>query len=79
MAEKMTVIIRRNASYEKGMYGLSIHEGGGGAALVHPINSVEELRERLLGFGLSEGYSDDVIDRLKKKHDSVTIEVDRSS
>lgn len=77
--EKMTVVIKRNASYEKGMYGVSIHDQPGIAAPVQPINSEKELRERLLAFGLSEGYANDVIGRLKEKHDSVKIEVDQTA
>lgn len=73
--DKLTVIIKRNASYEKGMYGLSIHGQPGGAANVEPINSEAELRERLLGFGLAEPHAEDLIDRLKNKHDSVKVSV----
>jgi Fe2+ transport system protein FeoA len=76
---KMTVIVKRNASYEKGMYGVSIHDQLGIAATVQRINSEAELRERLLAFGLTEGYANDVIGRLKEKHDSVSIQVDRKS
>lgn len=74
--DKVTVIIQRNASYEKGMYGLSFHDQPGGAANVEPIKSEEELREKLLEFGLTEVYANDVIDRLKNKHDSVKLSVD---
>lgn len=74
--DKLTVIIKRNAGYEKGMYGLSFHDQPGGAANVEPINSEEQLREKLLGFGLTEDHANDVIDRLKNKHDSVKLSVD---
>ncbi len=74
--DKLTVIIKRNASYEKGMYGLSIHDQPGGAGNVEPINSEDQLRERLLRFGLTEEYAKDVVDRLKNKHDSVKLSVD---
>ncbi len=58
------------------MYGLSFHDQPGGAANVEPINSEEELREKLLSFGLTEDYANDVIDRLKNKHNSVKLSVD---
>ena len=73
--DKLTVIIKRNASYEEGLYGLSIHDQPGGAANVEAISSEARLRERLLGFGLTEDYAKDVIDRLKNKHDSVKLSV----
>ena len=76
---QLAVIIKRNASYEKGMYGLSIHSEPGGAANVQPINSEEELRDRLLKFGLTNAHTADLIDRLKNNHDSVKIEVDSSN
>lgn len=60
---KMTVVIKRNAGYENGTYGLSVHDEPGGAANVEPINNEAELRERLLGFGLTEGHANDLIDR----------------
>lgn len=64
---KLTVIIKRNASYERGIYGLSIHDQPGGAANVQPINSEAELRERLIAFGLTEGHTNDLIDRAEKQ------------
>jgi hypothetical protein len=70
---KLTVIIKRNASYEKGMYGLSIHNQPGGAANVEPINSEAQLREWLLGFGLCRDHVNGLIDSLKNKHDSVKL------
>jgi hypothetical protein len=73
---KVKVIIKRNAVYEKGMYGLSIHDQPGGAASVEPLDTEAELRERLLGFGLTVDYTKDVIDRLQKKHDFEGISVD---
>ncbi len=65
--DKLTVIIKRNASYEKGMYGLSIHDQPGGSENVEPINGEEQLRERLLGFGLTEDHAGDVIDSAQKE------------
>ena len=76
MMSRITVVIKRNAGYEKGVFGLSIHDEPGGAATVEAIESEAALRERLLGFGMSEDYAKDVIGRLKEKHDSVKIEID---
>jgi hypothetical protein len=75
--EKLTVVIQRNASYEKGMYGLSIHDQPGGAGNVQPINSEAHLREKLLGFGFSEAGVKDTIGMLENKHDSVKLSVPR--
>jgi Fe2+ transport system protein FeoA len=55
------------------MYGLSIHDQPGGSAVVRPINGEDELRARLKAFGLSDDYAEDVIKRLKEKHDSVKL------
>ena len=74
--DRFTVIIKRNASYEQGMYGLSIHDEPGGAGNVEPINSEAQLREKLLGFGLNEDRVKGVIDRLKDKDDWVKLDVD---
>lgn len=71
---KLTVVVQRNADYQKGMYGLSVHNEPGGAANVQPIKNDAELRARLIGLGATEPYADDIINRLKKKHDSVKIE-----
>ena len=73
---KMSVIIKRNASYEKGMFGVSVHNQPGGGATVEPIDSEADLRTRLLAFGVTESHAADIIDRLNKKHDSVKIEVE---
>lgn len=77
--DTIKVVIKRNAPYERGMYGVSIHSEPGGAANVTPINSEQELREKLLAFGLTPDYTADVIDRLKHRLDSVTIDVDKSN
>jgi hypothetical protein len=73
--DKLTVVIKRNASYEKGMYGLSIHDQPGGAGNVEPISSEAHLREKLLAFGFSEVRAKDVIGQLENKHDSVKLSV----
>lgn len=72
---KATVVVKRNPSYQKGMYGLSIHQAPGHAANLIPIDSEEELRLRLLGFGFTARLVSDLIDLLQKQHDSVTINV----
>jgi Fe2+ transport system protein FeoA len=76
--DTIKVVIKRNAPYENGMFGMSVHNEPGGAANVSPINSEQDLRVRLLAFGLTPGYATDVVDRLKQRHDSVTIDVDKS-
>jgi hypothetical protein len=58
------------------MYGLSIHNEPGGAANVQPIKNDAELKARLIEFGATESYADDILDRIKNKHDSVKIEFD---
>lgn len=75
---RITVVIKRNAPYEKSMYGLSVHNKPGGAANVQPITSEQELRERLLKFGFSADDAEGVISRLKERHESVTIDIDES-
>jgi hypothetical protein len=72
------VVIKRNAPYENGMCGVSIHDEPGGAANVTPINSEQDLRAKLLVFGLTPDYAADVMDRLKQRLASVTIDVDKS-
>jgi len=75
--DKISVVIKRNVPYEQGMYGVSIHTEPGGAANITPISSEENLREQLLAFGLTESYAAGIIDRLKERHESVKIEVDK--
>jgi hypothetical protein len=74
MMDKLTVVIKRNASYEDGMYGLSVHNEPGGAANVQPIKSEEELKAKLLEFGATDEYANDILARLKEKHSSVKID-----
>jgi hypothetical protein len=74
----ITVVIKRNAPYEHGIYGVSIHNEPGGAGNVTPVNSKQELFEQLLAFGLTADYATDLIDRLKQRHDFVTIDIDKS-
>lgn len=76
--DTITVVIKRNAPDEQGMYGVSIHSEPGGAAKITPINSEQALREQLLAFGLTADYATDLIGRLKQKHDSVKIDVAKS-
>jgi hypothetical protein len=71
---KLTVVVKRNADYEKGIYGLSVHNEPGGAANVQPIKNAAELKARLIEFGATNSYANDIVDRLKKKHESVKIE-----
>ena len=46
--DTITVVIKRNAPYEQGMCGVSIHDGPGAAGNVTPVNSEQELFEQLL-------------------------------
>jgi len=61
---KRTVVIKRNASYEKGVYGLSIHNEPGGSANVQPINSEVDLVAKLLAFGVTRASAEGVIKHL---------------
>jgi hypothetical protein len=54
--------------------GLSVHNEPGGAANVQPIKSEEELKAKLLEFGASDDYANDILKRLKEKHASVKID-----
>ena len=76
--DTITVVIKRNAPYEQGMCGVSIHDGPGAAGNVTPVNSEQELFEQLLAFGLTADYATDLMDRLKQRHDFVTIDIDKS-
>jgi hypothetical protein len=76
--DSITVVIKRNAPYERGMYGVSIHNEPGGAGNLTPVNSEQELFEQLLAFGLTAEYATDLIDNLKQRHDFVTIDIDKS-
>jgi hypothetical protein len=71
---KLTVVIQRNADYQKGMYGLSVHNEPGGAANVQLIKNEEELKARLIEFGATDDYANDILSRLKEKHASVKID-----
>lgn len=75
--DTITVVIKRNAPYEHGMYGMSIHNERG-AGDVTPVNSEQELLEQLLAFGLTADYATNLIDRLKQRHDFVTIDMGKS-
>jgi hypothetical protein len=74
--DKVIVSIKRNAGYEKGMYGLAVHDQVGGAGNIQPIGTEAELRQKLAVFGLSTGQIDGVIESLQNKHDFVKISVD---
>jgi hypothetical protein len=71
--EKLTIVIRRNTSPGKGMYGLSIHDQPGGAGNAEPITSEVHLRKKLLGFGFSEARVKEVIGLLED-NDSVKLD-----
>ena len=74
------MVIKRNAGYEKGMYGYSLHDPAtGGAGNVTPVKDEKELRAVLLEFGRTEEYADDVIERLRENHDSVKLDLDKKT
>ena len=72
---RLTVVITRNAKDEDGMFGLSLHNESGGVAKVERINNEAELRAGLLKYGVTEAYAEDILSRLKTKHQSVEITV----
>jgi hypothetical protein len=76
---KLTIIIKKNASYERGECGYSVHEEGvaGMTANVVPTDEAG-LRKALKAFGCSDDYANDVISRLNKKHDSVKVVVEKA-
>ena len=78
MMDTIKVVIKRNAPSEEGMYGVSIHIEPGDAANIAPVSSEQDLLQKLLAFGLTRDYATDVINRLRERHDSVMINVDKS-
>jgi len=74
---KVPVVIKRNAGYEKGMYGLSIHDQPGGSAPVIAVENESNLCQRLLELKLTEEFATAIIAQLQKKHDDVKFYVDR--
>jgi hypothetical protein len=74
--DKVILSIKRNASYEKGVYGLAVHDQIGGAGNVQPISTETELRQRLAGFGLTPSHIDSVVESLANKHDFIKLSVD---
>jgi hypothetical protein len=65
---KLTIVIKKNASYEQGEYGYSVHEEGGAGMTANVVPADEAgLRKALKDFGCTDDYADDVIGRLKKK------------
>jgi len=72
---RLTVVIKRNAKDESGMFGLSLHDESGGVAKVQRINSEVQLRASLLEYGVTDAYAEDILSRLKRKDQSVEITV----
>ena len=71
---KLTITVKRNASYEKGIYGYSIHEEGAAGMTANVIPTDETgLKKVLKDFGCSDDYAKDLIERLNKKHDTVRV------
>ena len=75
MNKKKTVIVKRNPSYEKGKYNLTIPEAPGADAQLLVIESEEELRQKLTEFGFTIRVVSDLIELLQNSHDSVTVGV----
>jgi hypothetical protein len=63
----LTIIVKKNASYEKGEYGYSVHEEGaaGMTANVMPTNETG-LKKLLKDYGCTDDYAKDVISRLQR-------------
>ena len=72
---RLSVVIKRNAKDKDGMFGMFLHDESGGVAKVQRINSEAELRASLLKYGVSDAYAEDILSRLKRKHQSVEITV----
>jgi hypothetical protein len=72
---RLTVVIKRNAKDEDGMFGLFLHDESGGLAKVQRINSEAELRTSLLNYGVTDAYAEDILSRLKTRLQSVEITV----
>ena len=77
---KLTIIVKKNAGYEKGDYGYSVHEEGvaGMSANVVPTDEAG-LKKMLKEYGCSDDYAKAVIDRLQKTLDSEKIVVEKKS
>lgn len=73
---RLTVVIKRNAKDENGMFGLVSPDESGGVPEVQHINSEAELRASLLKYGVTNAYAEDILGRLKKEHQSVEITVE---
>ena len=72
---RLTVVIKRNAKDENGMFDLVSPDESAGVAKVQHINSEAELRASLLKSGVTDAYAEDILSRLKRKHQSVEITV----
>jgi hypothetical protein len=72
---RVTVVIKRNAKDDNGMFGLFFHNESGGVTKVKRINSEAGLRASLLKYGVTDAYAEDILSRLKRKHQSVEITV----
>jgi hypothetical protein len=75
---KLTIIVKKNAGYERGDFGYSVHEEGAAGMTANVVPSDEAgVRKVLKDFGCTDDYVDDVIIRLNKKHDSVKVVVEK--
>ena len=77
---KLTIIVKRNASYEKGRYGYSVHEEGAAGMTANVVPTDEAgLKKVLKDYGCTDEYVNDVINRLQKELDSEKIVVEKKS
>jgi hypothetical protein len=75
---KLTIIVKKNAGYEQGDYGYSVHEEGAAGMTANAVPTDEAgVRKVLKHFGCTADYVDDVISRLNKKRDSVKVVVEK--
>jgi hypothetical protein len=59
---KVTIIVKKNAGYERGDYGYSVHEEGVAGMTANVVPSDEAgVRKVLKDFGCTDDYVGDVI------------------
>lgn len=75
---KLTIIVKKNASYEKGEYGYSVHEEGAAGMTANVVATDEAgLKKLLKDYGCTDDYVKDVISRLQKQLDSEKIVIEK--
>jgi hypothetical protein len=61
---------------KQGLYGLTVDHEPGGGANVNVIQNDDELREKLMAFGVTEEHAKDLIKRFHEEDKSVRINID---